>query len=329
MSTCHGRVSIPMINATVVDKCDVSDTTQHWIIESTAFGGNHAATTVKHMASGLCLSFQGVATHSNIDIGLMQCDQATKWMYNHSGLRELAAVVASGQPKSLNGMCLDVTGGTGPTVDLWACHASDAKDVQNQQWNLLLSPGQPSTVTFRSGGVGGGCLTVGQVPNSSGVNPGCNDVVGWLDQRAWGTTLAVEALHRESTLPQHPLLALATAELEALIPQRPQPADGQHGMQVVPKDQWDNALVVCDGAADVAFDGSGAISLLTTHAKGLSFADKQHLLAEPVVHVSSQKQRIAWSRACKLATTVTPDYLHTFLIPSGNHVLKKCHSLQI
>lgn len=281
LSSCDGT---PMpgttVNGTVVGKCDASDGTQQWEVPNTT----GSPTTVKHIVSGLCLSFQGVSTHSSVDVGLMPCDTATQWRWNSSGL-QLAAVATPAQP-SLAGMCLDCSGGQQVApVNLWACHARGGKDLQNQQWQLL--PGQVSTL--RNNGVGGGCLTVGQVLNTSSANPGCQDVVGWLDQRSWGTTLALEALNQSKA--PHPLLALATAELEALTPRRP----NHEGLQSVPEEHWSKTLTVCAGSATVAFDGSGAISLLTTHANSLTYADQQHKLAEPVVHVSSQKQRKAWA----------------------------------
>ena len=47
------------------------------------------------------------------------------------------------------------------------------------------------------------------------------------------------------------------------------------------------------GAATLTFDGAGAVTGLKT-AKG-DYADKEHLLAETVVHVSSPAQRKAWA----------------------------------
>lgn len=64
---------------------------------------------------------------------------------------------------------------------------------------------------------------------------GCQDVVGWLDQRAWGTTMALKALN--STTPPHPLLALAEAELAKLQPKLPM-VSVETSLQLVPAGDW-------------------------------------------------------------------------------------------
>ena len=131
-------------------------------------------------------------------------------------------------------------------------------------------------------------------------SPGCQDVVGWLDQRAWGTTMALNALN--TTAPPHPLLAMAEAALAPLSARAPIPAEDA-SLKPVPKQAWAEPVKVLGrcGAlphrrcwdATLTFDDAGAVTGLKT-AKG-DYADKEHLLAETVVHVSSPSQRKAWA----------------------------------
>ena len=121
-------------------------------------------------------------------------------------------------------------------------------------------------------------------------SPGCQDVVGWLDQRAWGTTMALNALN--TTEPPHPLLAMAEAALAPLSARAPIPAEDA-SLKPVPKPAWAQPVKVLGGAATLTFDDAGAVTGLKT-AKG-DYADKEHLLAETVVHVSSPSQRKAWA----------------------------------
>ena len=125
-------------------------------------------------------------------------------------------------------------------------------------------------------------------------NAGCQDVVGWLDQRAWGTTMALKALNQ--TTPPHPLLVTAQVELAKLQAKRPVPS-ASSSLKPVGSADWAKPVTMIGGSATVSFSDAGAITKLHTSHRGLDYADAEHLLAETVVHVSSPGQRKAWSDA--------------------------------
>ena len=80
--------------------------------------------------------------------------------------------------------------------------------------------------------------------------------MGWLDQRAWGTTMALAALN--TTAPPHPLLARAEAELAQLRPRRPTPGR-EPALRAVVAADWGKPRALLGGAATATFDGAGTI----------------------------------------------------------------------
>ena len=159
----------------------------------------------------------------------------------------------------------------------------------------------------------------------------CEGVVGWLDQRAWSVSLALRALNQ--TAPPHPLLPMATAELAALTPHHPGSAAA--AMTAVPRSGWLTPLTVCAGGATVAFDISGAIVQLKTLPNNLSWADSNHKLAQPVVHVSSPQQRRAWGAAYLVSEPASESFFKTANplgdgrghIPTANAMWRSDHSV--
>ena len=79
--------------------------------------------------------------------------------------------------------------------------------------------------------------------------------MGWLDQRAWGTTMALKALN--STIPPHPLLASAEAELADLQPKRPV-VSAEPSLKMVPTADW--AKTVSAQGSRFQFLGSSHVS---------------------------------------------------------------------
>ena len=119
-------------------------------------------------------------------------------------------------------------------------------------------------------------------------NPGCLAEISWRDQRVWGIDFALDAL-RSETKPPHPLLAMAEEELVHLRPMTPSTTGLRRQLDVT------KVMAVASGAATVGFDSAGAISHLQTAPNNVTWATSSHLLAEPVVHVSSAAQRSSWA----------------------------------
>ena len=95
------------------------------------------------------------------DVGLLPCDEATRWQYNRSGTHQLE--LHHGAQRR----CLDVNGGTGPSVDLYTCHDPREKDYMNQQWDFVVGGG--GLLRSRSPKASGGCLSLNvTVPARSG-----------------------------------------------------------------------------------------------------------------------------------------------------------------
>ena len=124
----------------------------------------------------------------------------------------------------------------------------------------------------------------------------CNASMSYMDQRRWGVEFALDALRQ--TTPPHPLLEDANAELALLTPVRPDPQ--RLGLNLVARDVVAERFEVCGGALGVGIDHAGAINHLRLNRSdgdARVYADAEHLLAEPVVAVSSAAQRKAWAAA--------------------------------
>jgi hypothetical protein len=150
----NGSTASPLINVTILDTCNASDPTQKWVVEPPS--GSTGSALVRHAESGLCLSFQGVALHGHQDVGLRGCGEATRWHWNRSGTAELQAASDSPGITGADGKCLDVDGGKGPSVDLYACHP-DAPNAVNQQWDVDVAAG---LLRSRSPTAAGSCLSL-------------------------------------------------------------------------------------------------------------------------------------------------------------------------
>lgn len=67
--------------------------------------------------------------------------------------------------------------------------------------------------------------------------------MGWLDQRAWGISIALRALN--STTPPHPLLASAEAELAKLQPKLPM-VSAEPSLKIVANADWSKPVSTRD-----------------------------------------------------------------------------------
>ena len=80
--------------------------------------------------------------------------------------------------------------------------------------------------------------------------------------------------------------------LSGTVAHRPDPV--ALGLQPIKKPHWYSDIQVCNGWMHVRLDPTGSLSSLQT-LNGAVYADPSHLLAEPVIHVSSPAQRRAWA----------------------------------
>ena len=167
------------------------------------------------------------------------------------------------------------------------------------------APGKPTDGVWTNAELTTAMASCDGTPDASA---GCRDVVGWLDQRAWGTTMELAAL--KQSVPPHPLLQRCEEELAALHPAVPAPA-GDSALAAVPAEDWTQSISMLAGAATATFDAAGAMSGLHTAQRGLDYADANHLLFETVVHVSNPAQRKAWAGAYMTDVNAASEFFKT------------------
>jgi hypothetical protein len=154
---------VPPPSVAVLAKCNPADPmhAQQWSLQHAPGDGASGGLLIRHNSSGRCLSFQGPMLSGQDDVGLLPCDEATRWQYNRSGTHQLE--LHHGAQRR----CLDVNGGTGPSVDLYTCHDPREKDYMNQQWDFVEGGG--GLLRSRSPKASGGCLSLNvTVPARSG-----------------------------------------------------------------------------------------------------------------------------------------------------------------
>ena len=132
----------------------------------------------------------------------------------------------------------------------------------------------------------------------------CQSRMSWIDQRTWGIDFPLQALR----VGNHSLLKDVEKELAETIARRPEPEKA--GLEPVPREQWHQARSMCGGQVSARVDQSGALDYLQTKS-GEAYASPDHLLAEPVVHVSAPAQRRAWAAAYMTDAKAAPMFFKT------------------
>lgn len=116
-----GATSHPEQLGLFLAPCNASDPLMQW--RGAALSTPGAVSAIESQgAVGQCLS-----TLSKDPISLGPCGPAAAlWLYNSSNLTLAVQRPTKGGSPGLVGACLDVHGGSGPELDLWACHTLPA-----------------------------------------------------------------------------------------------------------------------------------------------------------------------------------------------------------
>jgi di-N-acetylchitobiase len=162
--------------------CNVSNPYMQW--RGSALTSPGAAGTVENVGAKLCLS-----TLSKDPATLGPCGAgAAAWLYNSTNLTLAVVSISAGSDSSMAGVCVDVHGGLGPELDLWACHPLPpagchaagvcASDYLHQQLRYDSTTGMLST-THIAPKCNAQCVTLGQpgagcVPGQGGCAPAGN-----------------------------------------------------------------------------------------------------------------------------------------------------------
>ena len=154
--------------ATTLVPCNASDASLQWMLRrmsgvapSTAF--STAFSTASSTASSTTFKMQNVGNNQCLSylpqapwdpagaISYAPCEEATVFEYDNA--TQQLRIVNGTTFYDRNG-CVDVNGGSGPAVDLWLCHNTTDKKLQNQQWLMSVvqhsSEQQQEVVLFES-----------------------------------------------------------------------------------------------------------------------------------------------------------------------------------
>ena len=162
--------------------CNGSDPAMQW--RGSALTSPGTVGLVENVGAKQCLSTLGKdpATLEPCGAG------AATWLYNSSNLTLAVVTVSAGSEAGMAGVCVDVHGGLGPELDLWACHPPPpakchadgvcASDYQHQQLTYDSKTGLLSNTHIQPR-CNAQCVTLGQpgagcVPGEGGCSPAGN-----------------------------------------------------------------------------------------------------------------------------------------------------------